>query len=95
MTEIYLNMITTVVLLLLTRWLSRTSSLPQLYYYDRNAGPELPELEDGEEIHVRRGKQWKPAKVIRKSDVRSYQIQPEDGQEIRRNRRYLLRSHHP
>lgn len=66
----------------------------QKHYYDRNAGPELPELEDGEEVHVRRGKEWKPAKVIRKSEIRSYQIQPETGQEVRRNRRYLLRSHH-
>ena len=63
------------------------------HYYDRNAGSELPELEPGEDVYVQRGKQWEPAKVLRKSNVRSYQIQPDRGQEIRRNRRYLLRSH--
>ena len=61
------------------------------HYYDKTAGPELEELDAGDDIYVQRGKQWEPAKVIRDTGNRSYQIQPDNGQEIRRNSRYLLR----
>ena len=36
-------------------------------------------LEDGEGVCVRKGKEWKLVKVIRKSEIWRYQIQPESG----------------
>ena len=67
----------------------------QKHYYDRSAGSQYSDLQEGEDVHVRRDKQWHPAKVIKKSNIRSYEVEMENGRTYRRNRRYLLRPHPP
>ena len=61
----------------------------QKRYYDRGA-KHLPSLKPGDSVHIRDGKRWKPAVVVKKHrHPRSYVV-CSDGTEYRRNRRHLL-----
>ena len=64
-------------------------------YFDRNT-KELKPLKSGDTVHVKIGKNWKPALLLPddsdKSNYRSYKIQLPSGKITRRNRRHLLRT---
>ena len=67
-------------------------------YYNRGA-KELDELHPGDRVHIQpqrsqlgKKKEWTPAKVEEKVDIRSYQVRTEDGRVYRRNRRHLRRT---
>ena len=64
----------------------------QKYYYDRGA-KSLPQLNPGDQIRVRNENKWEPGTVEQRADTpRSYVIQTEKGQKLRRNRRHLLKT---
>lgn len=64
----------------------------QKYYYDRGAKP-LSQLAPGEQIRVRNENKWEPGTVESKAGTpRSYVVQTERGQKLRRNRRHLLKT---
>ena len=67
----------------------------QAIYYDRGT-KELEELLPGDLVRIqpqpsklRKRKDWTLARVEGKVDIRSYQVQTEDGRLYRRNRRHL------
>jgi len=65
----------------------------QKYYYDRGTRC-LPTLKPGDNVHIRRGKLWKPAIVVKKTqNPRSYIVSC-DRTQYRRNRRHILRTPH-
>jgi len=65
----------------------------QEYYYNRGV-KHLPVLHSGDSVHIRRGKLWKPAVVVKPDrHPRSY-IVASGGTLYRRNRRHLLRTPH-
>ena len=60
--------------------------------YDRGAKP-LPELNPGDQIRVRNENLWEPGMVESKADTpRSYNISTDRGQQLRRNRRHLMKT---
>ena len=60
--------------------------------YDRGAKP-LPELNPGDQIRVRNENLWEPGMVQSKADTpRSYNISTDRGQQLRRNRRHLMKT---
>ena len=60
--------------------------------YDRGAKP-LPELNPGDQIRVRNENLWEPGIVESKADTpRSYNISTDRGQQLRRNRRHLMKT---
>ena len=63
----------------------------QCFYYNRNAGPELPEVEKGDKILFKQksNSDWRPAVVKDKVNIRSYNIEDEHGGLYRRNRRFI------
>lgn len=64
----------------------------QKNYYDRGAKP-LPKLNPGDQIRVRNENTWEPGRVESKADTpRSYNIQTDKGQKLRRNRRHLMKT---
>ncbi|KAK3729211.1 hypothetical protein QZH41_012258 [Actinostola sp. cb2023] len=66
----------------------------QKEYYDRSAQPQLPPLQEEEEVRMKKTPEspWKPATVISKYQTpRSYIVQAENGTSYRRNRRHLLK----
>ena len=64
----------------------------QKYYYDRGAKP-LQQLNPDDHIRVRNENKLEPATVESKAKTpRSYVIQTERGQKLRRNRRHLLKT---
>lgn len=67
------------------------SKTVQKKHYDRSAKP-LPPLKVNDSVRVQFGKIWKPAKVIKKHDSRSYVVQTNDGAIYRRNRRLLIKT---
>jgi hypothetical protein len=61
----------------------------QKYHYDKGA-KKLSVLAPGDSVHVRQGKFWKPAVVVKKlRQPRSYLVSCA-GTQLRRNRRHLL-----
>ena len=68
-----------------------TQQSVQKQYYDRNAGPNLPELYAGQRVRYQHDKgDWIPAKVIGHSDQpRSYILETPNGGHLRRNRRHI------
>ncbi|XP_030745261.1 uncharacterized protein K02A2.6-like [Sitophilus oryzae] len=61
-------------------------------YYDRSVR-ERKEFEEGENVVVKEGRIWEPGKIIRKlEEPRSYIVQKENGNEIRRNSSHLRQS---
>ena len=64
----------------------------QKKYFDRHASKELPVLQKGEDVQMKHGKVWIPAKVtVKHHSPRSYVVQTTDGRKYRRNRRQLNR----
>ena len=64
----------------------------QKAYYDRNTKP-LVNLKPGQQIRVRTDKTWQPGVVESKSqEPRSYIVKTESGQQLRRNRRHILKT---
>ena len=63
----------------------------QTFYYNRNAGPELPEVQKGDQVLYKREADsvWKPAVVKDKVDIRSYKVEDQDGGQYRRNRKFI------
>ena len=63
--------------------------------YDSECVKEVPELKEGERVRIKqlklaeKRKPWVQAKVEGKGNVRSYQVQTEDGRGYRRNRQHL------
>ena len=60
----------------------------QQFYYNKNAKPLKP-LEEGEVVRVKPyqlNEKWQKAKVKRRLDERSYEIETDDGTLLRRNR---------
>ena len=54
---------------------------------------QLSELQEGEVVRVKEGKEWKPAVVVKKAtQPRSYIIKQQNGEIVRRNRIQLLPS---
>ena len=68
------------------------NKIRQTQYYNRGA-KHLPELHPGDNIRVapRIGKErhWTPGTVKKKVNIRSYEVEREDGRIVRRNRRHL------
>ena len=63
--------------------------------YDKSTKP-LPPLQNGESVHLRQDNIWVPATVTGlASSSRSYIVTKPDGQQYRRNRRYLLKTNIP
>ncbi|VDI47523.1 Hypothetical predicted protein [Mytilus galloprovincialis] len=63
----------------------------QCQYYDRNAR-DLQELENGQRVWISpkpndRTKTWTKGIIKRKVDIRSYEVNTDQGQKLRRNRR--------
>ena len=72
----------------------QTDQRKQKEYYDRNAQPQLPHLQEGEIVRMKKTPEstWEPAKVVSKHQTpRSYVVQAENGTSYRRNRRHLLK----
>lgn len=64
----------------------------QKQYFDRGSR-QLPTLERDENILIHKGKYWEPGVVVSKCAApRSYIVQDSNGQEYRRNRRFLKKS---
>ncbi|XP_032235420.2 uncharacterized protein K02A2.6 [Nematostella vectensis] len=60
-------------------------------YYDQKCCSELKLLQQGDQVRVQLGNEWKPAVVVKKHTTpRSYIIQTELGRKYRRNRRDLI-----
>ena len=57
--------------------------------FDRGAG-ELPKLQAGEKVRIRRNHMWMPAIVVREDGHHRWYIVKRSGTEYRRNRRDLL-----
>ena len=67
----------------------------QAKYYNRGAKPLLP-LIPNEGVRVYDKKQWIPATVKQEAGTpRSYIVQTETGQKLRRNRRHILKTNEP
>lgn len=63
--------------------------LRQKHHYDRGAN-HLPPLKPGDSVHIREGKRWTPAVIVKKHhQPRSY-IVSRNGVQYRRNRRQIL-----
>lgn len=64
----------------------------QKQYYDQGAKPLL-ELNPGDQIRVRNENSWEPGMVESKANTpRTYNIQTDKGQLLRRNRRHLMKT---
>ena len=59
--------------------------------FDKSAKP-LPPLSINESVRIQAGKFWRPAKVMKKHDTRSYTVQTKDGALYRRNRKHLMKT---
>ncbi len=57
-----------------------------------NRTRNLEEIKKNDTIRVRVGKQWRPARLINQYHPRSYEIENEKGNIIRRNRRDILKT---
>lgn len=67
----------------------------QALYYNKGARPLQP-LEPNESVHLRQGKAWVPAVVTDTANTsRSYLVTTANGQDYRRNRCNLLKTHKP
>lgn len=60
--------------------------------YDRSS-QELPPLNEGDNVMIKCGKVWEPGIVVRKHEApRSYIVKQVNGNEVRRNRKFLRRT---
>ena len=70
----------------------------QKFYYDRTTRP-LPPLDNGDTVKVQKqpGAEWEPAIVVKQHPTtpRSYVVETPDGNQYRRNRRFLLETNEP
>ena len=60
--------------------------------FDKSANPLPPPLSLNESVRIQAGKFWRPAKVIKKHDARSYTVQTKDGAFYRHNRKHLMKT---
>jgi hypothetical protein len=65
----------------------------QKKYCDRNTKPlDNLHIHDKARMRIKEEKQWKPITITKVLDEpRSYQVKTEDGREIRRNRRHIIK----
>ena len=63
----------------------------QSFYYNRSAGPKLPELQQDDHVMFKKEaeSEWRPAVVKGKVNIRSYNVEDERGRIFRRNRKFI------
>ena len=69
----------------------KKSKAAQKANFDKSAKP-LPPLNVNDSVRLQTGKFWRPAKVIKQHDSRSYTVQTRDGALYRRNRKHLMKT---
>ena len=73
----------------------RQSQDKQAYYYNKNA-KDLPELRPGDTVRMNpfrlNQREWDKAKVTKRLDTRSYEVQTDTGMTYRRNRQHLRKT---
>ena len=69
----------------------------QSFYYNRSAGPELPELQQDDLVMFKKeaDSEWRPAVVKGKVNIRSYNVEDERGRIFRRNRKFIHKPPQP
>ncbi|KAK4882728.1 hypothetical protein RN001_006047 [Aquatica leii] len=69
----------------------KNNQLRQKHFYDRTA-KDLPELYVNDKVFFQKNDKWEKGVVIHKHNLRSYIIKDENGNQFRRNRKFISKT---